>query len=277
MTQEKRLEDHLLPSLPAELIRACYERGDGNELERKFFSPESSAALAANAFGLFLGREALLPPLPGTADLGWPATFVDLESPLRLPWRGGRHPNLDVVIATRMSLIGVESKRYEPFRGKSAPTLSAAYDRDVWGDNMAGYERIRIGLRDKSVSYPHLDAAQLVKHALGLLTATRKGTPHSGKRPILHYLFAEPETWASGRPVAAQDRLTHREEIRDFAAAVAGNEVTFLSGSYDELMVEWALSHDSVVREHAAAVEGRFLRPQAAASAMAIAIAIASE
>ena len=58
------IEAALLPGLPADLIRAAYASAPGNEIESgEFFSPESSSALAANAFGLFLARAADLPPI----------------------------------------------------------------------------------------------------------------------------------------------------------------------------------------------------------------------
>ena len=133
------MDDLFLLGLPADLIRACYEAAPGNEIESgKFASPESSAALVANAFGAFLGRPQEMPPLLGTEALGWPATSVSLEAIVRFPWSGGRHPCLDVLVETETALIGIESKRYEPFRAKSAPDHSDAYWRPVWGDAMAG-------------------------------------------------------------------------------------------------------------------------------------------
>ena len=124
---------HLLPGLPVEQIRACYAAAAGNEIESgKFASKESSAALAANTFGLYLLRPRLLPALPRTEEFGWPASSVTLEGVVRFPWAGGKHPCLDALIKTETALIGVESKRYEPFRAKPAASLSDAYDRDVW-------------------------------------------------------------------------------------------------------------------------------------------------
>jgi hypothetical protein len=62
-------------------------------------------------------------------------------------------------------LIGVESKRYEPFRSKSDDGMSEAYRRLVWGAEMVRYERCREGLHDGGRPYARLDAAELVKHA----------------------------------------------------------------------------------------------------------------
>ena len=143
------INDLFLPGLPVELIQAAYLNAPGNEIASgKFASPESSAALVANAFGFFLMDPTTLPALPGTSDCGWPATSIVLESIVRFPWAGGRHPCLDVLIATRDALIGVESKRYEPFRTKAEAEMSEAYWRPVWGDEMNGYQHCRNSMRD---------------------------------------------------------------------------------------------------------------------------------
>jgi hypothetical protein len=91
---------------------------------------------------------------------------------------------LDAAIETNSMLTGVESKRYEPFRDRKTVALSSAYDRPVWGSNMAPVERMRDGLRSDPARFQLLDAAQLTKHAFGLVTDARR----KGKQPHLHYL-----------------------------------------------------------------------------------------
>ena len=44
---------------------------------------------------------------------------------MRFSWSGGLHPWLDVGIQTAERLIGIESKRYEPFRDHKTATFSA--------------------------------------------------------------------------------------------------------------------------------------------------------
>lgn len=87
-------------------------------------------------------RPCQLPPLKGLEDAGVPE-LVDIEFRARFPWAGGRHPWLDAIVQTPRRLIGIESKRFEPFRDAKSVSLSAAYDRPVWGANMKGYERMR--------------------------------------------------------------------------------------------------------------------------------------
>ena len=150
-----------LLGVPGPEIEAIFEAAPGNEIRTgKFDNPESSAALAANAFGFFLNRASDLPALPGCEGGSWPARSLGLESEIRFPWRGGRHPILDCLVETPSALIGIESKRFEPYRSKPASRLSDAYWRPVWGENMTGSESIRDSLRSDPRRYARLDASQ---------------------------------------------------------------------------------------------------------------------
>jgi hypothetical protein len=251
-------KDLFLPGLPENLIRAAYLAAPGNEIgSGKFASPESSAALVANAFGLFLDQAAILPPLPDALDCGWPAVTVGLERIVRFPWRGGRHPCLDVLIVTGTALIGVESKRFEPFRPKTNPQMSGAYWRE-WGNQMMGYERCRDDMRDRGRDFERLDAAQLVKHAFGLRTAVHSVAAWAGKRPVLYYLYAEPESWPGGKPIPPMQRSHHRAEVAAFAEMTEGDEVLFRSCSYRQLLASWSTCPDELICAHADALRERF-------------------
>lgn len=249
-----------LPGVPGPEIEAIFDAAPGNEIASgKFDSPESSAALAANAFGFFLERAADLPALPGCGSETWPALSLTLEVQVRFPWSGGRHPVLDCLVRTPSTLIGIESKRYEPYRTRPASSLSDAYWRRVWGERMSGYESVRDSLRRVPDLYVHLDAAQLFKHAFALRTEVRDRNRHGGLTPILYYIYAEPERWpANGKPVDERAKTRHREEIERFAEAVAGDEVVFLSCPYKHLLKAWLDSEDRSVRAHGNAVATRF-------------------
>lgn len=118
--------DALLDHLPKELILARYQVARGQELiSGKFANPQSSAALVANTFGFFADRPEAL-SLPGMTAPG-EARRVDLEVQMRFPWRGGYHPWLDVGVETGDTLIGIESKRYEPFRNGRRAILCYLY------------------------------------------------------------------------------------------------------------------------------------------------------
>ena len=149
------------------------------------------------------------------------------------------------MVETEGDIIGVESKRFEPFRGHKTANLSEAYDRDVWGQRMESWCKMRDRLRAAPKLSRHLDAGQLVKHAFALATeATR-----SGKRPTLVYLYAEPT--GVGGPSDAEC-LAHRREIEVFAAIVAGGRVQFAACSWQGWLAAFkgeAASHAERVLE----------------------------
>lgn len=196
------MASRFLPNVPGRKIESIFNSAAGNEISSgKFDNEESSAALAANTFGYFLNRPASLPVLPGCESESWPARSVSLETTIRFPWSGGRHPVLDCVVTTPSALIGVESKRFEPYRLKSAPSLSKAYWRPVWGERMKGFESVRDGLREAPHLYNQLDAAQLFKHAFALRTVVNHRHQNLGLTPIL-----------CGTRILAQKRQTSGRE-----------------------------------------------------------------
>lgn len=248
---EKRL--YLLDHLPKSAILAAYEKAAGKELDGKSRSPESSSALVANAFGYFLNRPGELAALPGLPTAGWPAVSVQLEANVRFPWAGGRHPWLDVLVETSTHTIGIESKRYEPYRGRHEPSFSDAYDRDVWSPSMKPFLDVMSKLRAARLDLRALDATQLVKHALALSTLCGK----TGKQPVLYYLYADPPAWPDGRQIASDDRLRHADHLKLFEGEVAGAHVQFVSGTYPELLSVWSAAALSL-QKHADAVSTHF-------------------
>lgn len=241
-----------LPGVAVEHVLGRLAKAGGNEVESgKLASSESSAALAVNTFGWFVERPAALPSFPGL-DADYPATLVDVEYCARFPWAGGRHPWLDAIVETPEHLIGIESKRFEPYRDRKAVLLADAYDRPVWGDNMVGYEAMRDHLRSGEQTFEFLDAAQLVKHAFGLVTDGGR----RGKVATLLYLFAEPPS-LKGRPLGQREFQAHRREIAEFAGLVEGSAVRFHALSYRDWLATWRDQLDAVA-EHGKAILSRF-------------------
>jgi hypothetical protein len=238
-----RADLHLLPGVPADLVVAALSKAAGQELQSgKFNSPDSSAALAANAFAWFIPRMHLLPILPGGPALT-NIEAVEIEYCARFPWNRGRHPWLDAMIEMTEMSVGVESKRFEPFRDKKAAVLSDSYNQPVWGNGMRPFERMRDLLREDPRHFRHLDAAQLVKHAFGLVTDAKRKSKHAH----LHYLYAEPRELA-GKPIPDTKFEAHRREVGLFASEVEGAEVSFSACSYREWLGTW---RGQAVEDHA--------------------------
>jgi restriction endonuclease-like protein len=229
-------EQNLLPSLAAgarQRALADVGRGDGRELAETprglrppFHSAHSSAALAVNAFAAWLGWEPEL-RVAGQGGFG----ELRFERQLRI-FRGGRAPNLDVVLEGDDRLVGIESKCTE-YLGGHRVEFSDAYERPTafggfadpaWTDE---YRALRSAGMTR---YRHLDAAQLLKHYLGLKKRAGKG----GKRPALVYLYWEPRN-----PEADPAYGIHRDEVELFAERVAGGDCEFHGLSYTTLWREW--------------------------------------
>ncbi len=241
--------------LPLDDVLAALNRSPGNEIESgKLASPESSAALAVNTFGWFLDKPERLPPIPNTEDFGWPANRITLEECVRFPWSGGTHPWLVAFVETQTHIIGIESKRYEPFRSKAKGTFSEAYWRPVWGEHMEPIERMRDRLRDGALKFQRLDAVQLVKHAFGLVTEAGR----CNKKAALVYLYAEPQAWAGGRPVDRNTCEMHSKEVEQFAALVTGASVLFRACTYRQMLATFEMSVDHNVQRHGCRIVERF-------------------
>lgn len=240
-----------LPDVPADAVRAALTRAPGNEIASgKFDSPESTAALTANAFGRFLGQPALLPALPA-APMSRPEA-VDLTAEMHFPWRGGRHPWLSATITTPTTLVGIEARRYDPFRPAKANRFTEPFDSRDWGEGMARYDALRGALALGRLTYRHLDAITLVKAAYALRhQATRKA-----RGAVLVYLHAAPATWASGKPLDPAALRQHSAEIADFAKRVTGSDVTFAPLRWSDLIAQWAAT--PALAAHAKALTDRF-------------------
>lgn len=246
-------DNAFLPGVPSEIVLRRLDAAGGNEVKSgKLFSLESSAALAVNTFGWFIERPALLPAFPMLGSLNWPATQVEVEYCARFPWSGGKHPWLDACVETPSAILGVESKRFEPYRDRKDATFSKAYDRPVWHNHMAPFESLRDKLSSRMEHFVFLDAAQLVKHAFGLVTEGRR----KAKIPYLVYLFAEPKERA-GIPIRDESRQMHRAEIAHFAELVNGAEVHFGAISYREWLESWP-DADLRLSSHRRAILERF-------------------
>lgn len=252
--QLEKARSVLLPHLPHDAILAALSNSAGDELEAKFSNPESSAALAVNTLGFFLNSAPAFPALACLNDCDWPALEAGVEQEMRFPWSGGRHPWLDAVIRTKSFLIGVESKRYEPFRPRKAVDFSWKYSEHDWGARMQPFAEMRDALLSGDAIFKHLDAVQLVKHAFGLQTQAAR----EGRKAILLYLHAAPERWPDERMIEAAQIERHAAEIEKFSQAVARAEVDFRSCSYRALLVAMSESVDMGVRDHAAAVRGKY-------------------
>ena len=243
-----RTEDVLLPTLDERARRAVesdFEGKGGSELRArgharpKFHAAHSSAALAANTFGPFLTQGTGL-PLAERVYEG--AASLEAECPSGLP---GTPPTLDLLIEGD-DVLGVESKCTEPFtrhEARFAPAYAEATAKlpRRWREE---YDR----LVEHPLRYRYLDAAQLVKHCLGL--RTRFGE----RRVTLAYIYWTPSNAAEVGP-----SIIHAAEVAEFAERVHAPEMPFVHLTYRTLWDEWStLAQPPWLRRHAAALRRRY-------------------
>jgi len=231
-------EENLILGVAPDLIRPDYEKGSGHEWPLKFRAIHSSAALAANTFGRFKSE-------PSRLTFSGNRGFDSLKLEARcLTGLGGTPPNLDVLLRSADTVIGIESKLLEPLTPRE-PKFAASYSRsrlplcdDIWWSLL---EDLRQGPRSQ------LDAAQLVKHYLGL----RKQYP-AGKKVLLVYLF-----WKPLNAAEFYEYSVHARDLERFHNAVQGSQtVRFMAMDYLELWDAWMNEKD--MAEHARLLKDRY-------------------
>jgi len=229
-------EDNLISSVGMADFKDDMDSGSGNELKGKFRALHSSAALAVNTFATWKRN-------PTNLSLCGRECFTSLTFERKCPTGlGGTPPNLDVFLDNDHLLVAVESKFLEYLTPRKG-FFSASYTRD----NLPQSEGACWYLIDRIKEQPkqHLDAAQLVKHYIGL----RNLPLARNKEIVLLYLFWEPENWKDFEVFHR-----HRGEISDFASYFDELSVKFICQSYPELWDEWEqhyknTSHVSELRE----------------------------
>ena len=221
--------------------------GDGGELlERagrrpKLHSAHSSAALAVNAFAAWIGRDSEL-ELAGVAGLD----VLEFERKCPIGVRG-KTPNLDVLAIRPDRVIAVESKCTEHL-GRHVASFSEAYDTRIAALAHPTWKAEFRALKANRRRYAFLDAAQLVKHYLGL----RNSFPD--RRCTLLYLYWEPTN------ATVHDAFVrHRDDVERFRRALDDPAVRFEAESYLDLWSRWEdQSEDVWMARHVAGLHARY-------------------
>ena len=229
---------NLVSGVTPEMIKADYYGGSGQEWLAKIRAIHSSAALAANTFGRWKTDPAKLKILELS---GFQPPKFEAQCPTGL---GGTPPNLDVLLQSPDIVIGLESKLLEPLTPRK-PHFSKSYSRD----RLPLCEESWWNLLEQVRHWPpaHLDAAQLIKHYLGL----RKRFP-SGQKVFLVYLFWKP---LNAEKIA--EYVRHAEDMEKFRDALSeSGAVQFIPMDYLHLWDSW--SGDADLAEHANLLKQRY-------------------
>jgi hypothetical protein len=225
----RELTDNLAPGIEVGDFRADFEGADGGELVSSGGRPEklcavhSSAALAVNTFAPYRRAPESL-SLVGRSGF----TYACFEKKLRTGL-GGTPPNLDFYAIGDEAVVAVESKFTEVL-SKKAANFSESYSRAISELADDRWAEMFHSLCAEPLRFHYIDAAQLVKHYLGI----RHSLADEDVPKALVYLFWEPSNWPE---VEAYSR--HRSEVLEFSMAVAGGAVEFTAMSYSELWGAW--------------------------------------
>jgi hypothetical protein len=201
-----------------------FNRGSGGELrvnrtggQPKMLALHSSSVLACNVFDHWRASADMISKGLG---IGQPIQRLTFEAqfPTGLP---GKPPNIDVALWLESGEVwAIESKFTEPFGAqKTGSTMKDKYfpkDRPIWNDyGLPQCGRLAVSIRTGAVKFRHLDAAQLLKHALGLQVN------HRGHFTLC-YLYVDSEM-----PESTQ----HCDELAEFAKAI-NSDFPFVHVSY---------------------------------------------
>lgn len=187
----------------------------------------SSCLAALNNFGAWRLH-------PETLALASAKDFdqLRLEEKLRI-FRGGRAPNLDCVLWDHARLLAIESKLCEHLAPGHSALFQESYEHvaphvhETWAELYALLKR-------EPNHFVYLDAAQLMKHYLGVRTQIAPGRSHAGKQATLIYFCWEPGD-AETQPVV----LAHRDEVAELGSLVADPELPFVAVSHREMWRAW--------------------------------------
>jgi hypothetical protein len=235
-----RLEDNLFASLHP-LTLADFVGGSGDELGLKrrsnrvpnMRSLRSSSILVCNVFDPWRGHS-----LDGLARaLGLQGPFSDLAFEQKLPHGlSSGPPNLDVLLSAReVAPVGVESKFTEIY-GRKKPRFPI--DEKYFSSGRRRWAEVGLPCMQKlaetlgrSVQFRRLDAAQLLKHSLGLAFTFRQ------TRPVrLLYIWFE---------VPGQEAEEHREELARFEKTI-GTDIEFYVTRYQDVFTRLAETPEPV-------------------------------
>lgn len=236
-------EDNLFENLGEKEIKQ-FSDASGQELldkknsKAKMLALHSSSALCVNFF-LYLQKKGKLNVILKTLDLNCNICESLFEKPYKTG--SGKFPaSIDYAITTDNLLIGIESKFTEHYYShKDQSILKQSYLKKPdyskvksdlfestpvlmeWIDTKwtnIEYTNKSKKYHGKAAPYEFLDAAQLVKHILGLKSDNR--------RFVLIYLHYDRD---------CPENIKHQEEVEDFGAILNKDGIKFISISYQEL------------------------------------------
>jgi len=207
----------LVPGIDENLLPKSATSQGGLRLRQ----PDSGAALAINSFTNWRRSPQLL-------RFAGESGFRDLRFDARCPTGiRGTPPLLDLIAGNDTTVVAVTARCIDYLTTKPRK-LASAYDRVRPTSTLAPWLLVLAQLREDPARFRYVDAAGLLKHAVGL------GQTFPNRSVKLAYLYWEP-TDAGQYPAFAE----HRRELDQLAAMVSPSSVKLFAQSFNELWAEW--------------------------------------
>ena len=241
------IEDNLIANLNLADFKSDFSQGKGNELDGKILAIHSSAALVVNCFAPFRKRGEIV-DIPSLGK--FKVQNFEKKCPTGLR---GTPPHLDVLLSNDSGHIAIESKFTEHFK-TTTPVFKDAYFKKEWEiDTIDGFfkEMNRI-CGQSGGNYSYLDAAQLIKHAIGLANT------YCEEVKALVYLYWRPLDLDSV-PVAVRDIiLQHETEIEQFSSRVNNSALKFHALCYNELWDRMEKTASTMLKDQLTELRSRY-------------------
>lgn len=247
----KEIDSNLIQPMSA-VTKSAFDQGSGSELldgptrPAKMKALHSSSALAVNFFDTWVTRDRS--PLQRALKVDTPIQSLSFEKQFPTGLMGNP-PNLDVTLELEGGFtIAIESKFSEWLTPK--PTSKEAFkskyfstENGLWaGQGLVASEELANSIYRGDTRFRYLDAPQLLKHALGLVTQL-------GRQFSLWYVYLQ---WPG------QEAEVHSAEV-DLFTQFVGDELGFKALKYQEIAT--ALRNDSQVeRVYIDYLENRYSR-----------------
>jgi hypothetical protein len=231
-----RLGDNLFRELSSETIKQ-FEKADGGEINdgkkqrAKMQAIHSSSALVVNVFEYCKDDITPLAFACGLCskdnnykkELRFEEKFRISDDKIQFP----RDPNIDIVIdcVDTHKIYAIESKFSEPYSGKHNGISSKYIKNDCFWDGLENLKELAISISSENNKFKYLDAAQLIKHILGLTKGKRCRNKSNFR---LLYLWYD---------VIGKEGMKHREEIEEFAKIAKDDKIDFLHRTYQEVII----------------------------------------
>lgn len=222
------LEDNLFQPLTSD-TQSQFLNADGNELSNgalpsKMQALHSSSALAVNVFDYWIGKKDFSPLAKALKIPTVGIDSISMETKFPIFPDATVHPNLDVAIKfVSGHVVGVECKFTETFSSRNGHLgLKEKYLVSFSGwEKFPALRKIAEQVSPVDKTFKHLDCAQLIKHTLGLFSATGNKTKFR-----LHYLYM---------PSPLEDNTEYEMEIKLLSDALQSDGVTFTVISWQDI------------------------------------------